>query len=152
MSDGERTGFRTLVYSRWHRVNRIKSLIGAVRAAKLVMVDIDSCEACAYCNQPMALIETAHTIREPKNAPITALLARRAGLPAYSVSYYGAIERSHCAACGRDDESGEITQFLVRQIEPADPWVRLMNAECYAEFLEQLRAGHVCASHRVEVA
>jgi hypothetical protein len=145
MSDGERTGFRTLVYSGWHRPGRIRALIGAVRAAKLTMIDIDSCEACARCGEPVALIETAHTVKEPKNAPITAALARRAGIPAYSVSYYGEIERTHCHACGRDDERGEITQFLVRQIEPADPWVKLMDAQRYAEFLESLRVGHRCA-------
>ena len=145
MSDGERTGFRTLVYSRWHRVSRIRSLIGAVRAAKLTMIDIDSCEACAYCGEPVALIETAHTTKEPKAAPITAFLAARAGILAFSVSYYGDIERSHCDGCGRDDERGEPTQFLVRQIQPADPWVKLMSPTQYAEFLESLRDGHRCA-------
>lgn len=146
MSDHERTGFRTLVYSQWHRVAAIGMLIGRVRAAKLVMIDIDSCEACAYCKDPLALIETAHTIREPKAAPITAALARAAGIPAFSVSYYGDIDRSRCDACGRDDERGRPTQFLVRQIEPPDTWVQLKDPHGYAEFLEGLRAGHRCAT------
>lgn len=144
MSHSERTGFRPLIYSGWHRVQKVKALIGTVRAAKLVMVDIDSCEACAYCSEPVALIETAHTAREPKAAPITAALARRAGITAFSVSYYGDIERTRCHECGRPDERGDITQFLVRQIEPSEPWVRRMDTRQYAEFLESLRTDHVC--------
>jgi hypothetical protein len=108
------------------------------------MIDVDSCESCGWCRQPVALIETAHTIHAPKGAPITALLARLAGLPAYSVSYSGTIERTRCEACGREGETGEIRVFLVRRIRPRDPWVFRLEPDEYAKFLVALRAGHVC--------
>jgi hypothetical protein len=148
MSQHERSGFRSLIYSGWHRTSALRALIGPVRSARLTMIDIDSCEACCQCREPVALIETAHTIREPKNAPITALLARKAGIPAFSVSFYGEIDRTRCGACGRDDERGEITQFMLRQLEPPSPWTRLMTPVQYAEFLEGLRDGHVCPTRK----
>lgn len=144
MSDKERTGFRSLVYSGWHRPAVLKNFLGTVNAAKLTMVDIDSCEACPYCKTPVALIETAHTLSEPKRAPITAMLAWLAKIPAYSVSYSGAISRSRCDTCGRDNETGEPELFLVRRIQPPDPWVHRMEPADYAAFLLALRADHTC--------
>jgi hypothetical protein len=145
MSLKERSGFRSLVYSGWHRPHVLKQFIGTVGAAKLTMVDIDSCEACPYCKMPVALIETAHTLNDPKKAPITALLAWLAKIPAYSVSYSGDIERTSCDTCGRDNESGEPQLFLIRRIQPADLWVHRMTPGEYAAFLLSLRADHVCA-------
>jgi hypothetical protein len=144
VSDVERTGFRTLIYSWWHRPANMRRFIGPVRAAKLGLIDIDCCEYCAYCKQPVALVETAHTTRDPKSAPVTAFLARMAGIPAFSVSYSGSIKRSHCKACGRDKESGEINAFLVQQIQPPDGWVKRKTPHEYAKWLESLRDGHTC--------
>lgn len=144
MSMKERTGFRSLVYSLWHRADSTGRYLGPVAAAKLKNIDIDSCEACPYCSLPVALIETAHTTAEPKNAPITALLAWMAKIPAYSVSYSGAINRSRCDACGGLSESGEIERFLVRRIHPHDPWTSSMTPDEYAQFLLSLRNDHTC--------
>lgn len=147
MSDGERTGYRSLVYSAWHRVGSLRKLIGPVRASKLTMVDIDSCEACPFCSDPVALIETAHTADDPKPARITSRLAWKAGVEAYSVSYHGTIDRSVCDVCGRGGENGEIGEFRVRRIEPDDPHVAVMDPLDYADFLEKLRKSHVCSSN-----
>lgn len=133
MSHEERTGQRDLTYSRWHRPAQISRLIGRRVAALLTTIDIDFCEACNSCNEPVALIETQHSDGPPKRAPITQKLAKRAGLPAYSVSY-------------RTDEWGEIVNFAVRQIQPPSADVQTMLPQVYAYWLWSLRAAHIVAS------
>ena len=122
---------RSLVYSAWHRYDSIKRYLGAARAARLSMVDIDSCEACVYCQKPLALIETQMTEAAPKTARITQELAWQAGIPAFSVS---------CAP----GEMEEIARFRVQRIALSIGPVEDMLPHEYAEFLWSLRDGHEC--------
>lgn len=146
MSAGERTGYRSLVYSGWHRPASIRRFVGALGAAALAMIDIDACEYCARCMTPVALIETARTLSPPKSARVTARLSTMAGIPAFSVSYSGAIVRDCCAHCGRIQETGDIDRFLVQRIQPRHSEVVDMNPHAYAAFLMRLRRGHECAA------
>ena len=78
MSREERTGYRDLTYSKWHR-----SLDDS-----LTVIDIDWCEYCATCMAPLALIETArYSPGRRKSGVVTRNLAKMAGLPAYTVTF-----------------------------------------------------------------
>lgn len=131
MSLNERSGKRDLLYSAWHRPASIKRFLGARRAAQLMVIDIDWCEACYACKRPLALIETQRSGNAPKAATVTVALAKLAGLPAFSVSY----EESH--------EGGDIVRFRWKRLWPVGPaldqW--FLPAE-YAEWLWSLRRDH----------
>lgn len=132
MSMEERTGIRSLIYSAWHRPSVIRRYLGARDAARLTMIDIDACEACCICSEPIALIETEKTSRpKPKRAPITAALARLAHIQAYSVAY-------------SVDADDVIESFRVQRIQPHDDWVSFMWPADYAKFLLGLREQHNC--------
>lgn len=129
MSQRERTGQRDLTYSRWHRQESTRRFLGVSIAAKLTAIDIDWCEACAFCSTPLALIETQRSGAAPKSARITRELAYRADLAAYSVSY--AV-----------DSDGEISAFRVQSIHPESDLVQEMSPFDYAGWLWALRQQH----------
>lgn len=133
MSQAERTGFRSLLYSGWHRRDRVSRFLGPVKAPRLSMIDIDWCEYCCYCSTPIALIETQESQNAPKSARVTRQLALMAGIRAYSVSY-------------RASEDGEdIELFQVQLIAPEIGEAMAMEPNVYAYFLWSLRNGHTCA-------
>lgn len=133
MSDEERSGKRSLLYSGWHRTASTARFIGRVSAAKLCMIDVDACEYCCYCHEPVALIETQESANAPKRAPVTAALARMAGIPAYSVSV--------APSALMDD----VLHFQVQQIAPPSRSVTPMWPAEYAHWLLLLRDQHVCS-------
>lgn len=131
MSDKERTGARSLVYSAWHRVESLCRFMSRRWAYELGMIDIDGCEYCRHCYKPLALIETQVSLNDPKNAAVTAKLANMAGIAAYSVSI--AID------------GGEIEGFKVKRLEPpTSSAVEWKSPGEYANFLLGLRADHGC--------
>lgn len=131
MSSEERTGVRSLVYSRWHRTGSLRRHLGVVTASRCCMIDIDACEYCCICGEPLALIETQITTAPPKRARVTERLAALAGVPAYSVSVDADID-------------GDPTMFLVQQRAPSVCEVQTMNPQVYAYFLWALRGNHEC--------
>lgn len=130
MSQNERTGVRDLLYSRWHRSASISRFIGLKVAAIIKTVDIDWCEACHWCDEPVALIETQRSQRGPKRASVTQKLAERAKMPAYSVAYEPSAD------------GADISGFTVRQIAPYEGDVRRMLPPDYAFWLVSLRNDH----------
>lgn len=137
MSDRERTGSRDLSYSRWHRTDSLSRFIDARVAFRCKVIDIDWCEYCADCRMPLALIETQNSKASPKDANVMSQLAKLAGVPAYSVSYW-------------TDDGGDVAGFRVRRLEPEPgPAVEKTPAE-YAEFLEFLRLAHPCAAQMAQ--
>lgn len=132
MSAKERTGKRDLTYSGWHRVASIRRYgLSARDAARLGMIDVDACEYCACCGEPLALIETQVSDGKPKQAPVTARLAALAGIPAYSVSIvFG------------DQEV--IAFFRVQRIQPEHPLIQVMLPHEYAGWLLAMRDNHLC--------
>lgn len=137
MSQRERTGRRDLTYSRWHRIDSVRRYLPVRIAWRLTAIDIDWCEACCYCSKPLALVETQVSDRCPKDATITAALARSAGIPAFSVSVVY--------------DGDEVCGFRVRDLLTAGP-VRDMEPVAYAWFLWSLRDGHECDGTRQEEA
>jgi hypothetical protein len=132
----ERTGKRDLTYSAWHRPDRIRAYLGPRRAAQLTVIDIDWCEYCAVCREPVALIETARDDRgnrTVKPATVTFKLAKKAAVPAYVVLYSAAGE-------GVD---ASLKDFRVQQAGQTG-WVAMSPSQ-YAEFLWSLHESHRCA-------
>jgi hypothetical protein len=136
MSDKERTGTRDLTYSTWHRQANLTKYGLALRDAwSLGLIDIDGCEYCRHCREPLALVETQVSDRPPKPAPVMATLARMAGIRAYSVS----ILRG---------DLDTIALFKVQQVAPEVGDVQSMLPNVYAFFLLSLRSQHTCSSTR----
>ena len=145
MSDTERTGWRTLKYSTWHRVKSLSRFTPRPIAAEVAMIDIDGCEYCRRCSEPLALIETAETRADPKAARVTQALAARAGIAAYSVSYWSDDSDPACRDCSKPMSYADVVGFKVRQIEPYNREVRTLTPIDYTNFLLDLRYGHRCA-------
>lgn len=136
MSENERTGSRDLSYSRWHRSNSLKRFVGARAAFECAVIDIDWCEYCRLCKNPIALIETQRSRANPKPAPVTAMTARLAQIRAYSVSYW------------LTDAADDIAGFKVQMVCPEHGPVVEMIPQQYAEFLVNLHGFHECAQRR----
>lgn len=132
MSDEERTHTRDLTYSTWHRRTNLRKYGLSLKDAwSLGVIDIDWCEYCRHCREPLALVETQVSDRAPKPAPVMSVLARMAGIPAYSVSIIrGDLE--------------EIALFKVQQVAPELGAVQPMLPNVYAFFLLSLRSQHTC--------
>lgn len=138
MSHAERTGIRSLIYSGWHRPASIGRYVGKVTAAKLCMIDIDACEYCCYCGNPVALIETQESENSPKPARVMTTLAAMAGIPAYSVSV-----EVH-------PENSSVVMFRVRRLGPSVGDVTVMLPKVYAYWLLALRDHHNCTVKDVQ--
>lgn len=130
MSMEERTGERDLLYSRWHRPSRVREWMTAREAAMLTQIDIDWCEYCAFCGQPVALIETQESTRGPKSARVTGNLAELADVPAYSVAFQ------------RSESGDDIALFTVRQLKPVEQEIGALLPGVYAYWLLALREQH----------
>lgn len=121
MTRDERFGERDLTYSRWHR-----SL-----EDELTYIDIDACEYCENCREPLALIETAMDVGQSfKATTVMRNLAKLAGIPAF-LALYAEFEGS--------------MNFRFRQVSPIyDPDWREMNGPEFADVLRFLRKDHEC--------
>ena len=145
MSDTERTGWRTLKYSSWHRVPSLSRYTPRQIASQIAMIDIDACEYCRRCSTPLALIETAETRSDPKPARVTQTLAALAGIEAYSVSYWSDDKDPGCVDCSKPMSYADVVGFKVRRIQPYERTVQVLSPVDYTNFLLDLRYGHRCA-------
>lgn len=123
MSREERYGTRDLTYSAWHR-----SL-----SDEMTYIDVDGCEYCSKCREPLLLIEVAKDVGQA-HKPTTVLqrLAKRADLDAI------------CALYLLNDD-GEIEGFRTRQVAPnfRREWHQLTPPE-FAAGLQAIRQKHTC--------
>ena len=128
VSDEEKYGYRDLTYSKWHRPKS-----GWLKH-DITYIDLDACEYCHSCYEPLALIETAMDVdQSEKSVIVTRRLAEKANLPAYLVFY-------------RISAPGNIDRFRVRQIFPrSDKEIELMmTPQEYALFLTSIHDTHQC--------
>lgn len=88
MSEQRRNKNVDWLWNEWHRPGRDKMwrFLEKKQAWELGMIDIDCCEWCRYCRQPLALIE-AKVWGADRNFEVTENLARMAQIPAYCVEY-----------------------------------------------------------------
>ena len=77
MARRERYGERDLTISRLHRL----------ASDRCTAIDIDFCEYCPRCRQPLALIETAQDVGQPKATTVLKRLAERADVDAYLIMW-----------------------------------------------------------------
>ena len=155
MSDGERTGRRDLLYSGWHRPQRVREFIGGAKAAHLLMIDLDSVEYCPTCHRTLVLIETKNSSSDPASFPVYVMtaLAAEAGLRAFCVCY-----TCVCGVTGDKHETRpgcDIEEFRVQQVAPQQGELLHMTPRAYAYWLHAFRVEHwqhICASPPAEKA
>jgi len=148
----ERTNTRTLTYSAWHRRDSIKRFTagGEVIASRLTMIDIDGVYVEAkhpYDRPPVALIETVEVSRRlspteyyPKSVNILYQLGKAANIPVFLVLYRPDYSHRNPA----DKSWPDIIEFYVKEYYPVQSkkW-KLYSPEQYAQFLVELRQGHL---------
>lgn len=127
MSEHERTGFRDLDYSRWHRTASIKRFLPEREAYELAMIDIDGCEYCRWCKAPLALIEVKRRGGN-RSCTVTRNLANEAGVPGFIVTY--------------DVDDGDIREFRWQRIAPDLTPILIWSPHMYASWLWSLRQAH----------
>lgn len=132
MTELERTGTRDLTYSRWHRTKSLSRYVGQRPAFECGLIDIDWCEYCRRCNEPLALVEMMRGPR-PKEAPVMTVLAEKAGVPAYSLSY-------------ELDDHGDISLFHLRHLSPDRSQIFTFTPGEWALWLVGLRERHGCVT------
>lgn len=87
MSLEERTGFRDMTFSKWHRT----------LPADCTWIDIDCCQFCHYCGSLLAVFELVRSPDEDslldvclrKQSAITERVGLQLGIPAFKVAYTG---------------------------------------------------------------
>lgn len=129
----------------WHRSASLQRFLGAQRARWVSLIDIDGCEYCNLCYEPVALIEVKALWARTKVGTVTANLARRAGTVAYLVEYETHGPTFTCSECGRAeaaDDTDEIVRFYVTQWWPQDGERVEYEPHEYADWLWNLRADH----------
>lgn len=149
MSGSERSGRRDLLYSGWHRVERMREFIGGLKARHNKMIDLDDVEYCPTCNRALVLIETKNSANDPASFPtyVTATLAIDAGICAFCVCY-----TCVCGVTGDKHETSDgcdVAEFRVRQIAPGPGETLRMTPEAYAYWLYAFRVDHwriICAN------
>lgn len=132
MSETERFNTRDLTYSTWHRTKSLSRYVGQRAAYECSTIDIDWCEYCRRCGDPLALIEMKQGTR-PKDAKVMTRLAARANVAAYSMSY-------------ETDDHGEISLFHLRHLTPPDTRTFTFTASEWAMWLVGLRERHGCVT------
>ena len=132
-------GTRRRDYSAWHRRLSTGRYIGIERAQLLAMIDLDASLYVEYddkTKEPLALIETAQDVgQNTKPATVTAKLARRANLPAYTMLYALSDSQNPADRMWKDIES-----FRVKRLHPppVTGWMILTPKE-WADALLALR-------------
>jgi hypothetical protein len=116
----ERTDERDRTYSRWHR-----QFTGDYR-----FIDIDHVEYCPYCNEPLALIETAvDKGQKSKCADITTLIAKKINVCSLIALYTPNGEKS-------------IEKFRIMFTNPeTNFWIEL-NSQEYLNLLKSMHEQH----------
>lgn len=138
MSQEERYGTRSGVYSAWHRRKSTQRFVGIEQAQLLAMIDVDVALYVEYDDEtkdPLALIETAEDVGQSwKSATVTTNLARRTypQVRAYCLLYTVADTPNPA-----DQNYNDISSFRVRRTwpEPRTDWVRFTPQEWATQLL-----------------
>ena len=143
MTDTERYGVRSLVYSAWHRTNSIKRFVDSQQVARqLSQIDLDHTLWIEYEDktyEALALIEEAQDIGQTyKCSNVTKNLASRVGnegIPALLVLWTPAETYNPA-----DARQPDIASFRVRRLwpEPETKWCVLTPRQ-YAQMLLRMR-------------
>src|SRR5690606_16497029 len=138
MAQEEQYNSRDRSYSAWHRRNSTRRFVGIEKAQTLAMIDLDAALYVEYddkTKEPLALVEAAiDTGQAFKSAAVTANLARRAGIPAFTVLYRRSGHRNPADANWPD-----IDRFRVRRVSPEPTDWKIVSPELWAKCLLKIR-------------
>jgi hypothetical protein len=136
MANRERTGVRSLAFSRWHR-----ETFPDDNAA----IDVDLMGCCGRCGAPLYLLETVRGSGEKSTWYLTRLRAAlRVPVPAFLVRYWTDDPAD-------PDRVTRVVALSRPRVEGESP----LDADGFRDRLAWLRAGHlstVCANAGVELA
>jgi len=105
-------------YSDWHR-----------KYDGISYIDIDSVECCAYCYEPLAIIETCYDKGQKfKATTLSKIIASRLNIPCFLVFY-------------RESTPGSLT-FRIKRIRSSKTEFRLMNEDQWVKILRSLHDHH----------
>jgi len=131
MSQQERYGERDLTYSKWHRPPNLPDDIS--------YIDIDSCEYCDRCKEPLALVELAQDVGQPfKPTTVTVNLARKADRPAWLVLYT------------KSDKGDQIVSMRVKQMYPSQTIFVKAIPQQWKNRLIRLHREHKCMDRKTK--
>ena len=137
MAHEENFGTRDLTYSAWHRRMSTQRFVGIENAQRLHMIDLDAALYIEYddeTKEPLALVETARESNRYKCATVTRNLARKAGIPAFTLLYTPSnMPNPSYPSCM------DIASFRVRRIWPEPNDWKTISPKDWAEWLLKIR-------------
>lgn len=143
MAQQEKTGTRDLTYSAWHRVPSMQRFVGSEIAALMKMIDVDVPIYVEYpdgTREPLFICEVARFKNEVeyKTATVTRRLAKKAGIPAFTVLY----QCNDKPMPGDTPYLRDIQQFWIRQEHPSPAngyRFHRYSPQRWAEYVRDLR-------------
>lgn len=110
-------------FSEWHR-----------KQSGIRQIDIDGCEVCEYCYEPLALTETSYDKGQTFKAFwTTRLLALKANIPAYLILY----------TVDEATENRDVVSLRIKRIAPevSKDW-KVIKPEDFRQELLRVQAAH----------
>ena len=110
--------FSNGLYSDWHR-----------KYDGISYIDIDSVECCAYCYEPLAIIETCYDKNQKyKSVTLSKIIAKRLNIPCFLVFY-------------KELDQDTLT-FRIKRIRASKTDFQLMNEREWVDVLLSLHDHH----------
>ena len=110
--------FSNGVYNDWHR-----------RHEFIAMIDIDSVECCAYCYEPLAIIETCYDKNQKyKSVTLSKIIAKRLNIPCFLVFY-------------KELDQHTLT-FRIKRVRSSKTELKRMNEDEWLSILRSLHDHH----------
>ena len=161
MSNRERYFRRDLRYSIWCR-NGWRELLDLTPEERLrclsgwgALVDADMVRYCGRCMQPIALVEEAQDVGQPKTVTVTRNLAQMAHLPARCVLYDAEEDGRTCPydneVCYVGSRDPKIRRFRVQEISPCQQrGYSYETPKEHAEWIKRIHDEHdaICPMRR----
>ena len=110
--------FSNGLYSDWHR-----------KYDGISYIDIDSVECCAYCYEPLAIIETCYDKGQKyKSTTLSKIIAKRLNIPCWLVFY-------------KESTPGSLT-FRIKRVRSSKTELKRMSEDEWLKILRSLHDHH----------
>ena len=110
--------FSNGVYNDWHRKHE-----------GIAMIDVDSVECCAYCNEPLAIIETCYDKNQKyKATTLSKIIAKRLNIPCFLVFY--------------KELTPSTLTFRIKRVRSSKTELKRMNEDEWLSILRSLHDYH----------
>ena len=105
-------------YNDWHR-----------KYDGIAMIDVDSVECCAYCYEPLAIIETCYDKDQKyKATTLSKIIAERLNIPCFLV-FYKPLDQ-------------DTLTFRIKRIRASQTEFQLLNENQWVDILRDLHQNH----------